>query len=91
MKEEQGQIATALIGESGEIDVWGLPVFKVYATEENQCRIVEKKKEVESAISQSIEYVDKSQRTLVLLLVEVLPISQRKRRRRRRSSGGEKK
>ena len=83
MKEEQREIATALIGESEELDIWGLPVFRVYASKENHCQIIEEKKEIELAIAESIQYVDKSQRTVVLLLVEIIPMSQRRRRRRR--------
>lgn len=90
------QIAKALIGESGEIDtnVWGLPVFRVYATQKSSCILVEDKGEIESAIGESIKYVDKSKRTFVLLLVEIIPMSQRKRKsrptggRRRRTEGG---
>ena len=84
MKEEQ--IATALIEKSGEINIWGSPVIKVYVGE-SYCYIPENKEEIESAIAESIKYVDKSKRTSVLLLVEVILMSHRRRRRRRRSGG----
>ncbi len=78
MKEKRR--ATALIEESGEINIWGSPVIKVYVGE-TCCYIPEDKEEIESAIAESIKYVDKSKRTSVLLLVEVIPISQRRRAR----------
>ena len=87
MNEETREIAPALIGESEDIDFGGLPVFGVYASPEDYCQIVEERKEIESAIAESIKYVDKSQRTVVLLLVEIIPMSQRKRRRVRERRG----